>query len=111
MRDVKKYSAIKILQQLETEKQFQFLNQLIFKRGNQHNKIWMDGFDDFSITNPKTFETKLNYIHENPIRKKYAGSSEDYQYSSASFYLTGEQGLVKVKHYAEVLGIPGYGAL
>jgi len=52
-----------------------------------------------------------NGIHENPIRKKYVGAAEKYSYSSASFYLTGEEGPVHVKHYAEVIGIPGYGAI
>jgi len=109
MRDVKKYSSVQVRIQLEKEK-FN-LNLLEYKYKNQLLKTWMDGFDDFCITKPKTLETKLNYIHENPVRKKYVGAAEEYQYSSAAFYLTAAEGPVNVKHYVEVLGIPGYGAI
>jgi putative transposase len=109
MRDVKKYSAVQICKQLEKEG-FDLL-LLKYEHGKQKLKTWMDLFDDFCITKPRTFETKLNYIHDNPIRKKYVGAPEEYEYSSASFYLSGVEGPVHVKHYAEVLGIPGYGAI
>ena len=107
MRDVKKYSAVFIRKQLEAENQLHLLERMRFNRGKQVLKTWMDRFDDFCINNPITMETKINYIHQNPVRKKIVGDPEEYEYSSAAFYQSGKEGPVKVKHYVELLGVAG----
>jgi len=107
MRDFKKYSAVFIRKQLESENQHELIERMRFTRGKQVLKTWMDRFDDFCINNPTTMETKINYVHENPVRKKIVGFPEDYEYSSAAFYKSGIQGHVNVKHYVETLGVAG----
>ena len=41
------------------------------------------------VENSKILEQKLNYIHNNPLQNKWklCASAEDYEWSSASFYL------------------------
>ena len=48
-------------------------------------------------------EQKLDYIHNNPLQEKWslAERPEDYRWSSAGFYMTGEDELRIVTHYRE----------
>ena len=40
-----------------------------------------------TMYNRQVFEQKLDYIHNNPVRKGLCDLPEDYQYSSAGFYI------------------------
>lgn len=71
-------------------------------RGKLHN-VFKTSFDAKPVYTDKFAEQKLNYIHHNPLRGKWslAKTPEDYLYSSARFYFTGEQGRVKITHYRD----------
>jgi len=49
--------------------------------------IWMAGYDDLVIKTEKQFGTKLNYIHENPVRAGLVKRVEDWKWSSAEFWM------------------------
>jgi putative transposase len=49
-------------------------------------KFWQGRFDCFDITSEETYNTKLNYIHYNPVKKGLVERPEDWEYSSARFY-------------------------
>ena len=40
----------------------------------------------FPVTERKTLIQKLNYMHENPVRKGFVERPEDWEFSSASWY-------------------------
>ena len=40
---------------------------------------------------------KINYIHFNPVKSKYCTEMIDWKYSSAEFYETGKEGVIKLK--------------
>jgi putative transposase len=44
--------------------------------------FWQSRFDDLVIYSQKVFETKLIYIHNNPIRAGLVSNPEDWPYSS-----------------------------
>ena len=104
MRDFKKFTSVKIRKQLETEERHSLVEQLRFTKGAQKLKVWQDQFDDFYITNPKSFLTKLNYIHNNPLKRGLARSSADYRYSSAGFYEREIDGILKINHFMAAIG-------
>jgi putative transposase len=104
MRDFKKFTSVKIRKQLEAEEQYFLVDQLRFTKGAQKLKVWQDRFDDFYITNPKSFLTKLNYIHNNPLKRGLVKSAPDYQYSSAGYYKRETEGILKINHFMAVLG-------
>ena len=52
--------------------------------------IWQNGFDDVAIYSEKVFNVKLRYIHDNPVRAGYVKNSTEWQFSSASDWLTGK---------------------
>ena len=50
-------------------------------------QVWMDRYDDVAIESIKAIRTKLNYLHNNPIRSELCENPEDYPYSSARDYM------------------------
>ena len=48
------------------------------------HKIWTTRFDDLALYDQGTFTTKLNYIHQNPIKTKLTEHAEDYPAAKAS---------------------------
>lgn len=104
MRDFKKYTSVHIRQHHEEKGNIQLVEKLKYEKGRQKLKTWKDRFDDLCITSYNTFFMKLNYIHNNPVKKGLVKSPEEYKYSSADFYVNGKEGIVKVRHYAEMLG-------
>lgn len=53
-----------------------------------------------TMNNRKIVEQKLDYIHQNPVRKELCNLPEDYFYSSAKYYLLGEKNKL-ITHYME----------
>lgn len=52
--------------------------------------FWQRNSLPFPLTNEEVLIQKLNYIHNNPLQEKWmlAESPENYEFSSAKFYLT-----------------------
>jgi len=59
------------------------------KSKGQLHKVFEESFDAKSISNPKFFAQKLNYIHLNPVRGKYTLVTDwrEYEHSSAGFFM------------------------
>jgi len=57
--------------------------------------IWAARFDDVAIYSEELFRAKLNYIHNNPVKAGLTRRPDEYRFSSAKAWLTGEaDGLV-----------------
>ena len=98
MRDIKKYSAWDIMDELEKN---DFDLMMIFKEAaipfkNHKRKFWMPRFDDKVIRNEKMFWTKLHYIHNNPVEAGLVNKPEDYKYSSARNYVRADNSVLFV---------------
>ncbi len=102
MRDFKKFTSGELRRKLLADNKTELLKELETSVGRY--KIWMERFDDFVIRNAKSVHTKINYIHQNPVRKNLAASPAEYNYSSARFYESEEAGAVKVTHFLEAMG-------
>jgi putative transposase len=59
-------------------------------------KIWQSGSHPEAITTRDFFFQKLNYIHNNPVRKGYVARPEHWLYSSARNYLLNDQAILAV---------------
>ena len=103
MRDFKKFTSVEIRRLVENEGRSELLQKLRYSHREQKLKIWQDRFDDVCIRSRKVLETKLNYIHGNPLQENWnlVSSPEQYTYSSAGFYETGIQNNLDVIHYRE----------
>lgn len=89
MRDIKKYSAWDIMD--EIEKNDKVLMNIFREAAKNHpkhkRKFWIQRFDDEVIRNEKMFWTKLHYIHNNPVEAGLVLRPVDYKYSSARNYV------------------------
>ena len=65
-------------------------------KGNDH-KFWVEGLHPILVAEEYMFREKLNYIHNNPVRKGYVDSPEHWLYSSARNYNLGDQSILEVK--------------
>jgi REP element-mobilizing transposase RayT len=90
MRDFKKFTSTSIREQLQREGQKEFLDTMQ-KHGRlkkqQKYKLWMNRFDDIVIHDDTTLVTKVEYIHNNPVKAGLVSVPEDWIYSSAADYM------------------------
>ncbi|MEW5995694.1 MAG: transposase [Candidatus Zixiibacteriota bacterium] len=71
--------------------------------------FWKQRFDDLVIWSEKQFRTKVEYIHNNPVRAGLVRRSVDYPYSSARDWLVGIEGRVRIDKTWGWIGEPGIG--
>jgi putative transposase len=100
MRDIKKYTAWDMMEELEKDNRNELLR--LFDQASkgyprQKRKFWMSRFDDEVIRDPKMFRTKLEYIHYNPVKANLVNEAELYKYSSARNYLLDDQSILYVE--------------
>ena len=57
----------------------------------------MARFYDFNVWTEKKRIEKLEYIHNNPVRRGLVASPEEWRWSSCRWYLNGETGPVEIE--------------
>ena len=103
MRDFKKYSAKQIKERLAKNTP-EILDLLVYPKNKAKHKIWEERFDDLHLYSRKVCETKIHYIHLNPVEAGLVAQPEEYNYSSARFYWSSKPVKSNLKHYLEVIG-------
>jgi hypothetical protein len=58
--------------------------------------FWKEGYHGEEITNISFFESKLNYIHQNPVKMRIVEKEEEYLYSSCGDYYGVRKGLIEL---------------
>jgi hypothetical protein len=66
------------------------------RRKNKKNRIWQDEFHAKAIHTPEFLLQKMEYMHNNPVRKGLVLRPENWRHSSARTYLNGEENDVKI---------------
>ena len=95
----KSYTARLLIDYLTDQKAHQLLTQFHFFR-KKHKvdrlyQIWEEGYHPKEIQSDKMLIQKINYIHQNPVKRGYVDHAEHWRYSSARNY-QGETGLLPV---------------
>ena len=95
----KSYSAKRILARLQSQHE-EGLLRLLAATGEQRRtgsqyQVWEEGSHPQLIENPAVMVQKLEYIHNNPVRRGYVDLPEHWRYSSARSY-AGQEGLIEV---------------
>ena len=99
MRDLKKYTAVRIIRQAEVEGRQDFqtaFSEAGTKTGRSQNKVWQDSFWDKIIYSEKILRKKLNYIHRNPVRARLVESAEAYPYASYRNYVNDDDSIILI---------------
>ncbi len=100
MRDFKRYTSIEIAKQLETDNEKLFL--YIFEKAaegrkrEQKYKIWQDEYHPKAIYSEEFLLQKVEYVHNNPVRKGLILKPEYWRFSSARTWLNDEENDVKI---------------
>lgn len=102
IRDFKKFTAMTILNKIETEpesradwmlKRFEFACKSHSR--NEKYQFWQYGNHPEEIFSEKFFWSKLDYIHLNPVRAGIVSKASHYAYSSASNYFE-DSGIIAI---------------
>ena len=76
------------------------LEELKVKKYNRQYQIWKRRSLSIELFTESAFMQKREYIHDNPVRAGLVINSEDYYYSSASFYHNGVDPFNILTHYS-----------
>ena len=93
IRDFKSINAKKLMKNInQTEPKILDL----FKLKNGKYQFWQKTNMPELLYSDDFFNQKLNYIHNNPVRKQYVAVPEHWYWSSALFYYVGKQGIIHI---------------
>ena len=96
MGRLKEYSAKQIIRWCEEHNRKRLLETFYSsaKKYKQYYKyqVWQERFDGLVINTAETHNVKLQYIHTNPLQERWqlCEKPEDYRFSSARYYISGE---------------------
>lgn len=105
MRDMKKYSAFRILKEIREhsqESRREWMLDIFKKHGiknsnNRHYQFWRQDNHPIELDpHSNMFAERLHYIHQNPVEAGLVENAVDYLYSSARDY-EGKEGLLEVE--------------
>ena len=106
----KRFMAYDIIKRLKENNELALLSSLADavekkrKANNKKHEVWEISFDWKHCSNYKFTQQKMDYININPCKGKWnlCEVPEQYQHSSARYYLTGEHGIYEVTNVAEM---------
>jgi len=109
--NAKRFIAYEIIKRLEAKEEIALLGELQQlvkkkeqKKGQRH-KVFEESFDGKECYSREFLFQKLDYIHHNPVSKRWnlVNDFGDYKYSSASFYEQGIKRYDRLIHVNDVL--------
>ncbi len=100
MQSIKKYTAKEIITNLKKDKEENKLKEFReskpdYKITSKH-QVWQESFHPQEIISLDMLKQKIEYIHYNPVRKKFVTNPVDWKYSSAIDYYSGKKGLLDI---------------
>ncbi len=100
MKEFKSYTAAEIVDYLEKHGSVDMLKmlqraKLPYKTESKH-QVWQEGSHPEQITSEEMLRQKIEYIHNNPVKRGYVDEPIHWRYSSARNY-EGEKGRIDVK--------------
>ena len=97
--EFKSFTARKIIDALKKMKRETLLQQLEFHKKRhkaaQEYQFWQEGSHPKVIQSDEMMVQKIEYIHNNPVKRGYVDLPEHWRYSSARNY-AGQRGLLEV---------------
>ena len=97
IRDFKKYTSKKIYEAIENNpKESRKRWMLWLLKKDDRIWFWEEGYHGEEIITQEFFDSKLNYIHLNPVRAGMVEKEEEYLYSSCGDYYGVRVGLLEL---------------
>jgi putative transposase len=99
MADLKKFTAGKLIAQLEAERRAWLLDLLAAGKADHKTsstyQLWQEGYHPQAIYSDEMMMQKINYVHLNPVRRGWVVSPEHWRYSSAHEWMQGALPLLR----------------
>jgi putative transposase len=101
--DLKRHTARRLLEQLQAEQCEWLLHQFRRLRPPQKaeskHQFWQEGFHPQAMASDEIMLQKLEYVHNNPVRRGLVASPEHWRYSSAHERLPGAMRVLRVDQW------------
>ena len=102
---LKKFTAREVLAQLKTEGREWLLNQLEYfrashKTSSQH-QVWQEGVHPQAMVSDEIMLQKMEYVHNNPVKRGLVAAPEHWRYSSAHEWLSGAEPVLRVDQWRQ----------
>ncbi|MDD2828937.1 MAG: transposase [Sulfuricurvum sp.] len=102
IKKFKSFTAKEILKLLHTHNVKMILDQLAFyKKAHKTDskyQLWQEGSAPKLIQSDAMMIERINYIHNNPVKRGYVDEAKYWRYSSARDY-EGNEGLIEVERF------------
>jgi REP element-mobilizing transposase RayT len=104
----KRFMAYELVKQLEQNGQQEALGRLkqlvsvTERQQGKNHRVFEPSFDWKECRTTNFIIQKLNYIHWNPCKVGLCKTPEEYEHSSAKFYIEGEHKCYRVRSYMEL---------
>ena len=91
----------KIIQNNTRESRREWILQMMFDAGKQNSnnrnfQLWQQDNHPIELSTEKMMHQKLDYLHDNPVEAGFVEQAENWLYSSARQYYTGQKGLLDI---------------
>jgi putative transposase len=100
LTDLKRHTARQLVEQLESEGCAWLLHQLrhfrLAHKNESTHQVWQEGSHPQAMMSDAIMEQKLEYLHNNPVKRRLVASPEHWRYSSAHEWLPGALPLLRV---------------
>jgi len=98
MRDFKRHTSTKLAELLIADNDKIVLYHLKKAAEKQKGifKVWRDEYHPVALFSQKWFNEKLSYTHYNPVRKGYVLKPEEWKYSTARNWHSGEDEIISL---------------
>jgi len=104
LRDFKKFTSVSILKAISENNRESRKNWMLWifrKAGEKNNRnkdfqFWQQDNHPIQCDINEILETRLQYLHENPVRANMVRREQDYVYSSGIDYYTDGKGLIEI---------------
>jgi len=99
LRDFKSFTAKRIIEPLALDRRDWLLRQLRYHRAGHkatEHQVWQEGSHPQAIAGDEMMQQKLEYLHNNPVRRGLVASPEHWRYSSAHEWLVGATPVLRV---------------
>ena len=98
IRDLKGYSAMKIIESIEQNQKESRKGWMLWlfksagerNKRNEHYQFWQHSNHPIDCSTTDILNSRKEYVHLNPVRAKIVTKAEEYMYSSALDYYKGE---------------------
>lgn len=113
--DLKKFTSKAIVNQIiagpESRREWMLKLFSVFALDSSRHKeymFWIPGNHAIELYNSKFTRTKINYIHDNPVRAGFVRRQEDWIYSSISNYMDLESKIPEILRVSPLLNFNSY---